>query len=280
MKVFLAVISLMVLMQTDATGKRHKMRTHVRNVQGDDPLLEVEPIPPDTMIGPCSCQCCENAPEPLVAPKCANDIIVAVDSSACFRDHHSKMMRFLRRLVRKIGRTPNIQYGGDETRLGLMQFSSDILFPLHLSSFEDYTNPSTRKGLMNGIDEAISSLGFLGEGSFLNKALNATVSHFQNEPRPQALLDQISPTTPRPVVILMTNGKSHPSVTMDDIELSIAGLQAAGVTVIPISVTRECHGVQNEVWNEGLCPDTIILNKLAKVGRGDSSTFMEMKSHD
>ncbi|XP_078481348.1 collagen alpha-1(XIV) chain-like [Ciona intestinalis] len=280
MKVFCVAVALILLINTDAYGKRHKMRTSVRNVQGDDPLLEVEPIPPDTMLGECSCKCCENAPAPIIQPKCANDIIMAVDSSACFRDHHAKMMRFLRKLVRRIGRTENIQYGGTETRLGIMQFSSDILFPLHLNSFEDYTNPSTRRGLMSGIEQALSTLGFLGEGSFLNKALNATVDHFQNEPRPEELLTQISPQTPKPVVILMTNGKSHPSVSMDDIELSIAGLKASGVTVIPVSVTRECHGVQNDVWNEGLCPDTIILNKLAKVGRDDSSTFFEMKSHD
>jgi len=52
---------------------------------------------------------------------CANDLIVAVDSSACFRDHHGRMMRFLKKLVRKIGRTDGIQYGGTQTRLGLMQ---------------------------------------------------------------------------------------------------------------------------------------------------------------
>ena len=40
---------------------------------------------------------------------------------------------------------------------------------------------------------------------------------------------------------MLTNGKSHPDVTMTDIEQSIAGLEAAGVAVIPVAVTRECQ---------------------------------------
>lgn len=54
-------------------------------------------------------------------PPCVNDVIVAVDSSACFRDHHGRMMRFLKKLVRKIGRNEEIEYGSTKTRLGLMQ---------------------------------------------------------------------------------------------------------------------------------------------------------------
>lgn len=38
--------------------------------------------------------------------------------------------------------------------------------------------------------------------------------------------------------------------------------------------------MQSTAWNEGLCPDTVTLNSLAKVGREVGSTFMEMTSHD
>ena len=43
------------------------------------------------------------------------------------------------------------------------------------------------------------------------------------------------------VVILVTNGNSHPSVTIDDIEVSIQALRAAGIKVLPVAVTRECQ---------------------------------------
>ena len=39
---------------------------------------------------------------------------------------------------------------------------------------------------------------------------------------------------------MLTNGKSHPDVTMTDIEHSIAGLKAAAIAVIPVAITREC----------------------------------------
>ena len=53
--------------------------------------------------------------------ECENDIVIGVDSSACFRDYHSRMNRFMKKLVRRIGRTDRIQYGGRKTRLALMQ---------------------------------------------------------------------------------------------------------------------------------------------------------------
>jgi len=40
---------------------------------------------------------------------------------------------------------------------------------------------------------------------------------------------------------MLTNGKSHPDVTMNDIEYSISALEDAGVAVIPVAVTRECQ---------------------------------------
>merc|ERR1712012_1222672 len=173
--------------------------------------------------------------------------------------------------------------GSEGTRLGLMQFSSDILFPLSISSFEDYTNPSGNRALTTKVSNGLEQLKFLGEGAFLDKALNATIGHFAEHPRADELLEQIAvapPTDPRKVVILLTNGKSHPSVTMDSIEASVAGLRHAGITVIPISVTRECHGMGSDEWNEGLCPDPVVTNKLASIGRESGSTFMEMKSQD
>jgi len=193
-------------------------------------------------------------------------------------------MKFLSKLVHRVGREEELEYSGSEgTRLGLMQFSSDILFPLSISSFEDYTNPSGNRALTTKVSNSLEQLKFLGEGAFLDKALNATIGHFAEHPRADELLQQIAvapPTDPRKVVILLTNGKSHPSVTMDSIEASVAGLRQAGITVIPISVTRECHGMGSDEWNEGLCPDPVVMNKLASIGRESGSTFMEMKSQD
>ena len=56
-------------------------------------------------------------------PTCENDIMIGVDSSACYRDYHSRMNRFMKKLVRRIGRTDPIAYGGGRTRLALMQAS-------------------------------------------------------------------------------------------------------------------------------------------------------------
>jgi len=57
-------------------------------------------------------------------------------------------------------------------RIFSLQFSSDIIYPLELNSFDDYTNPSSRKALMDGINAELSTLTFLGEGSFLNKGIS------------------------------------------------------------------------------------------------------------
>ena len=70
----------------------------------------------------------------ITAPKCPNDILVAVDSSACFRDHHRRMMKFLSKLVHRVGREEELEYSGSEgTRLGLMQVR--FCFSHYLISF-------------------------------------------------------------------------------------------------------------------------------------------------
>jgi len=43
---------------------------------------------------------------------------------------------------------------------------------------------------------------------------------------------------------------------------------------------KYCSGVQSDIWNEGLCPDVVTLNRLAKVGRANDAAFMEMTSRD
>jgi len=297
MRVLVSIALVVLCMSSVITARK---RRFAADVQADDPLARVEVlgrvenveyIRPATVMGECSCVCCDNEPaQPLTQPKCPNDILVAVDSSACFRDHHRRMMKFLSKLVHRVGRETELEYSGhDGSRLGLMQFSSDILFPLPISSFEDYTNPSSNRALTTQVSNSLDQLKFLGEGAFLDKALNATIGHFATYPRDDELLAEIAqapPSSPRKVVILLTNGKSHPSVTMDSIEQSVAGLRQAGITVIPISVTRECHytpensGMVSDEWNEGLCPDPVVMNKLASVGRESGSTFMEMKSQD
>lgn len=67
MKSLLGAFAIMLLIGSQATGRKHKMKTKMafRNnmFMADDALLEVEPIPPETMIGECSCECCEQTPE-------------------------------------------------------------------------------------------------------------------------------------------------------------------------------------------------------------------------
>merc|ERR1712136_294882 len=65
---------------------------------------------------------------------------------------------------------------------------------------------------------------------------------------------------------------------ISDLEKSIRKLEKQDITVIPIAVTRECHTAMSEEWDDGLCPNTIVLNKLAGVGRNPSEGFYEMKS--
>lgn len=52
------------------------------------------------------------------------DLVLAVDSSACFRDQHSRMIRWLVKLVRRISRDSDLQFGNGDIRLALMQVRS------------------------------------------------------------------------------------------------------------------------------------------------------------
>ena len=48
-------------------------------------------------------------------------MVLAVDSSACFRDQHSRMIRWLVKLVRRISRDEALQFGAENVRLSIMQ---------------------------------------------------------------------------------------------------------------------------------------------------------------
>ena len=56
------------------------------------------------------------------SPAYKNDILVAFDSSACFRDHHRKMIKFVTKLAVRIARVKGLEYGAN-TRLGILQVS-------------------------------------------------------------------------------------------------------------------------------------------------------------
>lgn len=57
--------------------------------------------------------------------ECQNDIIVAIDSSACFRDYFRRMKQFLQRLVGEIHRRGECKFGLHKTRLAIMQVTID-----------------------------------------------------------------------------------------------------------------------------------------------------------
>ena len=64
----------------------------------------------------------------LVTTTCISDVIIAVDNSACFRDHWNKMMHFVKTLVIRIGKKAStIHYGARATRLALMKVSGVLI---------------------------------------------------------------------------------------------------------------------------------------------------------
>lgn len=240
---------------------------------GDDPLFTVQAIEPfGTKVGNCECKCCQPPPAPLLAPQCDNDIIVAVDSSACFRDHHRRMKQFLQKLVGEIHRSNDFRFGIDKTRLAIMQFSSTQETPVRLDSFDNYQDPPSSKNLKGKINEAITELGFLGQGAYLDKALNATADHFEEV---RARLEGGDRLQRR--VIVLTNGKSHPDVTIDSVQRSVNYLRANGIKVLPVSVTRQCYSSSAE-WDEGLCPDVNILKLLGDGSYTEGDDFLPMRA--
>lgn len=250
--------------------------------RGDDSSSKWQDIESlETGIGNCECKCC-HAPgsywEPP-PPSCMNDIIVAVDSSACFRDHHRRMKSFLQRLVGEIHRSKGSQFGVNETRLAIMQFSNatrDAIFPVTLDHFGNYQVPRGSKDLKAEVNMVIAKLAFLGMGAYLDKALDASVDHFAWAlPRPDSAINNRRPL--RKTVILLSNGKSHPDVTIQSVERSLQYLHGYGIKILPVSVTRQCYS-SSVGWNEGLCPDVAILNLLGKNSYSDGDKFLSMRS--
>jgi len=233
----------------------------------DDPLLGVEPVQPQEVVqGMCTCECCPNEP-PAKLELPGLDLVLAVDSSACFRDQHSRMIRYLTKLVKRISRDDDLTFGADNIRLALMQFSDQIKFPIEFDSFKSYTEGTNRE-ITSKINRALNNLGFIGQGAYLDKALNQSMNALNEEASER-----------KKVIITLTNGKSHPDVTTDDIENSINGLRVSDISVIPVSVTRRCHLPSEASWNDNLCPDVTVMTKLARVNR-ENRDFLTMKDSE
>nr|XP_039263579.1 collagen alpha-1(XXVIII) chain-like isoform X5 [Styela clava] len=281
-KYFLLTSLLVIFLFLSTEGRKRKRQSMRTIMLSDDPLASVTAILPKSVMGQCTCKCCEPKPAPYIAEPCMNDIIVAVDSSACFRDHHRRMVGFLENLVNQIHKLEGDGgFGEDKTRLGIMQFSSEIKHAVSLSDFENYQNPETSRNLRNAIRDKIVRLEFLGEGAYLDKALNETVGAFEGNPRPDEVLRKRG--VPRKVVILLTNGKSHPNVKDTDIQNSVSLMEKNGILVYPVSVTKRCYGINGPDsldWQEGLCPDVNILNMIAQIQTTEDSEFVSMRSRD
>jgi len=254
----------------DVTPKRkthHFGSLYNSNFLNDDPLLGVEPVQPQEVVqGMCTCECCPNEP-PAKLELPGLDLVLAVDSSACFRDQHSRMIRYLTKLVKRISRDDELTFGENNIRLALMQFSDQIKFPIEFDSFKSYTEGTNRE-ITSKINRALNNLGFIGQGAYLDKALNQSMNALNEEDSER-----------KKVIITLTNGKSHPDVTTDDIENSINGLRVSDISVIPVSVTRRCHLPSEASWNDNLCPDVTVMTKLARVNR-ENRDFLTMKDSE
>jgi len=254
----------------DVTPKKkthHFGSLYNSNFMNDDPLLGVEPVRPQAVVqGMCTCECCPNEP-PAKLELPGLDLVLAVDSSACFRDQHSRMIRYLTKLVKRISRDDELTFGADNIRLALMQFSDQIKFPIEFDAFKSYTEGTNRE-ITSKINRALNNLGFIGQGAYLDKALNQSMNALNEEPSER-----------KKVIITLTNGKSHPDVTTDDIENSINGLRVSDISVIPVSVTRRCHLPSEASWNDNLCPDVTVMTKLARVNR-ENRDFLTMKDQE
>jgi len=263
------LLSVIVLFAIWVNVQARKMKTHrfasLYGMQADDALLSVRPIEPKIQ-GECSCVCCSPAAE-LRAPDPV-DVVLAVDSSACFRDHHSRMTRYMTKLIKRIGRDQELSLvGSGNLRISVLQFSDIIKNPV---PFKDSTDGATNKEVTSELTKAVNGLGFIGQGAYLNKALNQSLIQFQNNPR----------TNASKVIIVLTNGNSHPTVSQRAVQQSVDGLDQAGVTVIPISVTRRCHVQTQDMWVDNMCPDVNVMTKLGKIGRNSNTPFYTMKDSE
>jgi len=265
----LLLLALVLAVGVAVEGKKrthHFGSLYQMNLQNDDALLAVNPISPKQR-GMCTCECCTPPPPQTITVNTPLDMVLAVDSSACFRDQHSRMIRWLVKLVRRISRDEALQFGAENVRLSIMQFSDEIKFPIHLTDFNGYSK--SNRELASEITKALNSLGFIGQGAYLDKALNQTIHEYNTQVQ----------NSQKKVVVTLTNGKSHPDVTLDDIESSITGLKMNNVSVIPVTVTRRCHLPSQTTWNDNLCPDVTVMGKLAKIGRNNLD-FYTMKDSD
>lgn len=215
-----------------------------------------------TVATECTCDCCDPQPPPAEHP---NDILIAIDSSACFKEHHREITKFIMKLIVRISREQGCEFGRN-TRVAIMQFSSDIQYELHFSDFEDYTNPSENKQLAAAINRVVKKLTLLGEGSFLDQALTSADEYLVRHARASS----------RKVLIILTNGNSHPSVQDSSVLAVRDSLHAHGCLVIPVTVTTECTS-----WG---CPNLAIMSALSTAGHAirnkRSAEFYQMPNGD
>jgi len=227
-----------------------------------DELLKME-------VGQCTCSCCNDESEKNDQPAIAADIVIAIDSSACFANSHIIIIRYVNSIVKRISR--EMKLGAHDVRITILQFSDKTKIPVDFETFGGYTKGTSRK-LVGRITRSLNDLRILGQSSFLNKALNKALKTFNEQSSPER----------KKVIIAVTNGNSHPDVTEKDLSHSIEALINNEVVVIPVAVSRTCNNIVRE---DVTCPNVNVLNRLGRINSRESFTgsfrnYYHMRDHE
>jgi len=245
-------------------------RVEYRDYNDYDAELEAsEILNIEVVKGHCTCTCCEKPSELEMRQPIAADVVMAIDSGACFADAHGKIIAYVSKIVKRISR--ELKIGAEDIRIAILQFSDDIVLPVDFESFDSYSQYNSRK-LAGKINRKLHDLEIIGQSSFLNKALDKSLETFKEQ----------SSAERKKVIIAVTNGNSHPDVTEQNLSDSIQGLIDNDVTVIPVSVSRTCNNVNGR--EDVLCPNANVLNRLARINSQESQdsfrSYYHMRDHE
>ncbi|XP_066266326.1 cartilage matrix protein-like [Branchiostoma lanceolatum] len=140
----------------------------------------------------------------IEAPQCGVEVdlvLVLDDSGSVGADNFNKLKGFVKRL------TTQFEFGQDATRLGILQYSTDVKTVFSLNSY----------GTLDDINTAIDGMMYKGGGTNTHLALYELVNNafsLQNGARPTA----------SKVAVIITDGKSSQSITRAVQEVKTAGI--------------------------------------------------------
>lgn len=201
----------------------------------------------------CSCDCTDAA-----KPDCHIDLYILLDAAVCVRDIWAEMIFRVNRFLQTVNDEFEI---GTNARVSVLSYADEVRHEIKIEE------PLNYEQLVN----KVGKIEWMNQGSYLNNGVNFLEEVIRKDIDQDKVFG--NPPSRKRVVLLVTNGKSHKTVTDDKVAETLKvirdelDVQMYFNTLVPIKEGREYENCKVCDFNRKLLVD--LMNMVVRDGQAN-----------